>query len=132
MEKIGFNADNAEEYFADLCAHYRTLANEVFARDNEGRHASEQMYSAEYQKYIGAQMAMKEVLDYFSKFDLAKHQTNADRIRAMSDEELAGFLNRVKEPCNYCQLAVVAGACTETLCDDAMEEWLKQPVKEEL
>ena len=56
--------------------------------------------------------------------------TNADRIRAMRDEELAEFLNRVKEPCGCCQLSAVDGACTETLCDDAMEEWLKQPVED--
>lgn len=56
-----------------------------------------------------------------------KQKTNGDRIR---DEELAEFLNRVKEHCEYCQLSAVAGACTETLCDDAMEEWLKQPVED--
>lgn len=59
-----------------------------------------------------------------------KPDTNADRIRAMSDEELAEFLNRVKEPCDRCQLAVTEGACTETLCDDAMMKWLKQPADE--
>ena len=53
--------------------------------------------------------------------------TNADHIRSMTDEELAEFLGRVKRPCDYCKLARVAGACTETLCDDAMENWLKQP-----
>ena len=58
-----------------------------------------------------------------------KPQTNVDRIRAMSDEQLAEFLNRVKEPCDCCQLAVVEGACTETLCDDAMTKWLKQPAE---
>ena len=56
--------------------------------------------------------------------------TNADYIRAMSDEELAEFVNRARQPCNYCQLADVMGACTETLCDDAMKNWLKQPYKE--
>ena len=56
--------------------------------------------------------------------------TNADRIRAMSDEELAKFLsNDLKEPCDCCQLAVFEGACTETLCDDAMMKWLQQPVE---
>lgn len=60
-----------------------------------------------------------------------KPMTNGDRIRAMSDEELAEFLNRVKQPCDNCQLAVVEGACTETLCDDAMEKWLKQPCEVE-
>ena len=58
--------------------------------------------------------------------------TNADRIRAMSDEELAKFLsNDLKEPCDCCQLAVFEGACTETLCDDAMMKWLQQPVEGE-
>ena len=61
-----------------------------------------------------------------------KKQTNADRIRAMSDEELAVFLSRdLKEPCDYCQLAVFEGACTEKLCDDAMMKWLQQPAEGE-
>lgn len=67
---------------------------------------------------------------YKSRYiDEQQRTTNADRIRAMSDEELAEFLNRVKEPCDCCQLAVVAGACTETLCDEAMMKWLKQPAE---
>lgn len=58
--------------------------------------------------------------------------TNADRIRSMSDEELAVFLSMdLIEPCDYCQLAVFEGACTETLCDDAMMKWLQRPVKED-
>lgn len=65
-----FDADAAEEYFVDLLVYYRNVANDIFKRDNEGRHASEQTYSAEYQKFVGMQSAMKEVLDYFSKFEL--------------------------------------------------------------
>lgn len=60
-----------------------------------------------------------------------KPMTNADRIRAMSDEELADFLNRVKEPCDYCELARVMGACADSLCDSAMERWLQLPVEGE-
>lgn len=42
--------------------------------------------------------------------------TNAEKIRSMTDQELAVFLSRdLKEPCDYCQLAVFEGACTETL-----------------
>ena len=65
-----FDADAAEEYFVDLLVYYRDVANDIFKRDNEGRHAFEQTYSAEYQKFVGMQSAMKEVLDYFSKFEL--------------------------------------------------------------
>ena len=58
--------------------------------------------------------------------------TNADRIRAMSDEELAVFLSMdLKQPCDYCQLADFEGACTETLCEDAMMKWLQQPTEKQ-
>ena len=59
-----------------------------------------------------------------------RKQTNADKIRSMNDQELAVFLSRGIEQCNYCQLAVFEGACTETLCDDAMMKWLQQPAEE--
>lgn len=65
-----FNADAAEDYFASLACYYHDTANNIFKRDNEGRHASEQICSAEYQKYIGMEIAMREVLDYFANFDL--------------------------------------------------------------
>ena len=70
IKKPVFNPDAAEEYFSMLLTSYRDTANDIFRRDNEGRHASEQIYSAEYQKYVGMQIAMREVLEYFSKFDL--------------------------------------------------------------
>ena len=104
-----FSADAAEEYFSTLLTYYRNTGNDIFKRDNEGRHVSDQIYSAEYQKYLGMQIAMREVLEYFAKFELGdtalrqqgvadkdvwKNEplTNAQKIRAMSDEELAEFL----------------------------------------
>ena len=54
-------------------------------------------------------------------------KTNADRIRNMSDDELAEFLNGVDEhgissqyidvPCDCC--------CEKTACDKCWKEWLK-------
>lgn len=70
IKKPVFNADAAEEYFSDLLAYYRNIANDIFRRDNDGRHASGQIYSAEYQKFLGMQAAMREVLEYFGKYDL--------------------------------------------------------------
>ena len=86
-------------------------------------------------RYEGRCYGTKEIdpcpgYDKCSNFK-ANFTTIADHIRSMNDEELAEFLNRVKQPCNYCQLAVVMGACTESLCDDAMEKWLKQPYEEQ-
>lgn len=67
-----FNADAAEEYFSDLLVFYRKTANDIFKRDNEGRSASNHIYSAEYQKWLGMQVAMREVLEYFGKYDLGE------------------------------------------------------------
>ena len=87
-KKPVFDADAAEEYFTDLAVFYKNTANDIFKRDNEGRHASEHIWSAEYQKYLGMQIAMREVLEYFLKFEL--QQPNAplslDELREMDGE----------------------------------------------
>jgi len=72
MKKPLFNADAAEEYFSMMLTCYRDTANDIFRRDNEGRPASEQHYSAEYQKYLGMQIALREVLEYFGKYELGE------------------------------------------------------------
>ena len=84
-KKPVFNADAAEEYFSDLLVYYRNTANDIFRRDNDGRHASEHIYSAEYQKYVGMQIAMREVLEYFSKYELCEWITEipTDRLREL-------------------------------------------------
>ena len=78
-----FSADAAEEYFSTLLTYYRNTGNDIFKRDNEGRHVSDQIYSAEYQKYLGMQIAMREVLEYFAKFELGdtaiRQQDAADK-----------------------------------------------------
>ena len=56
----------------------------------------------------------------------AKPKTNADRIRAMSDEELAGMLRSTG-----CPLARSDMACKEFgSCRNCWLEYLKQPVKD--
>lgn len=49
--------------------------------------------------------------------------TNADRIRAMSDEELVELLNH--GCCPY-----IEGECTMMWCEECISEWLKQPAKD--
>ena len=85
MDKPLFNADAAEEYFTCLCTYYRDTRNDILKRDNEGRHASEQVYSAEYQKFLGMELAMREVLEYFSKFDLGPTGEGFRRDRILRD-----------------------------------------------
>ena len=68
--------------------------------------------------------------------DHAKPQTNADRIRAMSDEELADWIART-QIANVAEALSIAGIPYEQT--DGIEaetkkgclEWLKQPVEEQ-
>lgn len=59
----------------------------------------------------------------------AKPVTNADRIRAMTDEELADFIRDVSWECQdaYCGRCQ---SCKYPWCStDMMEKWLKQPAE---
>ena len=53
--------------------------------------------------------------------------TNADRIRAMSDEELVEFIKNIKVRAALCK-AVGNDDAFEELCS---AEWLKQPAEED-
>ena len=56
---------------------------------------------------------------------IKKQQTNADRIRAMSDEELVDFLGEYRF-CDICDEG--CEACTyHGDCDKRLLDWLKQP-----
>lgn len=60
--------------------------------------------------------------------DHAKPQTNADRIRAMSDEELVELLANISENGEYeffCDNPKRMIACDN--CKRCVKEWLKQP-----
>ena len=54
-------------------------------------------------------------------------RTNADRIRAMTDEELAEFIKHIKVRAAFCK-AVKNNDAFEELCS---AEWLQQPAGEE-
>ena len=60
-----------------------------------------------------------------------KPQTNADRIRAMSDEELAACLLFMGTVCECC---AKSPECNEVpgyyKCNEGIRDWLRQPVKD--
>ena len=70
-------------------------------------------------------MAVKALEDVTDK-NVGK-MTNADRIRAMSDEELAEFIKHIKVRAVFCK-AVKNNDAFEELCS---AEWLKQPAEED-
>ena len=61
--------------------------------------------------------------------DVGKNEplTNAQKIRAMSDEELAEFIKHIKVRAAFCK-AVKDNDAFEELCS---AEWLKQPAEED-
>lgn len=60
------------------------------------------------------------------------HITNADHIRAMSDEELMEFISRVEigdfNTSDYGK--TFCGLCDFDSCDECLLDWLQQPYKE--
>lgn len=77
-------------------------------------------------------MCLKPIDEICPKNNVASEkrpQTNADRIRAMSDEELARFLSN---PCECTVDPTTDGyrECGNSLCIQYLLEWLKQPAEE--
>ena len=68
-------------------------------------------------------MAVKALEDVTDK-NVGK-MTNADRIRAMNDEELAEFIKHIKVRAAFCK-AVKDNDAFEALCS---AEWLQQPAE---
>ena len=69
----------------------------------------------------------KATQDFAHKLiDHAKPTTNADHIRAMSDEELAEFIKNIKVRAVLCK-AVKNNNAFEALCS---AEWLQQPAED--
>lgn len=57
-----------------------------------------------------------------------KPQTNADRIRAMSDEEMAKFIGH-NSLCDQIQNDNGAWCKKQSVCEGCLVEWLKQPAE---
>ena len=71
----------------------------------------------------------KSAQDFARKLiDHAKPQTNADRIRAMSDEELAKFIGEEGFHCEICSKEVNSEC--DLRCSTYCLEWLQQPAEE--
>lgn len=70
----------------------------------------------------------------FRKEQEQRVRTNADRIRCMSDEDLAKFLAGFDPHCCNCPADGVCGGCSSTPPRDCawwFEEWLQEPCKME-
>ena len=80
-----------------------------------------------YGNWDGFDEEMQNAPDIFAR----KPQTNADRIRAMTDEELARLLASNAD-CNECRIYSYKDGCMENYdtCVCRWLDWLKQEAKE--
>ena len=82
--------------------------------------AAKQEYCVGYSSYV-IDNVLGWLKEYFEIVEAPK--TNADRIRALSDEELAKFIKTIKTRAVLCK-SVKNNDAFEELCS---AEWLKQP-----
>lgn len=55
--------------------------------------------------------------------------TNGERIRSMTDEELAEFLNGILSDCDYCPMWAICHETALSNCGKICMQWLKSEVK---
>lgn len=77
------------------------------------------------------QPAVKKVIETIKIELQAEPETNADRIRAMTDEELAEFLEKVSDGCDSCPMLKECTYSDEEISEKQIRlKWLKQEVEE--
>lgn len=100
-------------------------------RDEVYKYMAEIMGRPVYSHELADKKIMKELREK-SRDDFVKlcqaGNTNADRIRSMTDEELEDFLFHIGVNCALCN---ENGGCeSHRFCDDeTLEEWLQSPVE---
>lgn len=91
-------------------------------------------------EYLNLGWAIGDVLDTLELLRMLqpKVETNADRIRAMSDEELASEMNQrsISTICDIvcqgdCKAIATLNKTRGEVCEEIIMEWLQQPAEEE-
>ena len=79
---------------------------------------------ASYDPYFHAFICSKSNCDYLRRIK----STNADRIRVMTDEELAHFISEIADCC-VCKAEMGKGCSAGKKCEDFWLDWVKQEVE---
>ena len=78
---------------------------------------------------VKADYSMPDDYDFLVQYEPPKPQTNADRIRSMSDEELAGFLSSNAFDCAGTLCCASAFCESAETCKERFLSWLKSPAE---
>ncbi len=140
-EEIKLSDDLVDE-LKEACYHKRTADSVYNDVSSAFKFAGLDDFIGDYEIYSCIEMdypsAAKKIVSVFQSAIVpmlknilargAKVLTNADRIRAMSDEELADFLGQYK----FCDMCVEGcDACTYNgECNKRLLDWLQQPAEE--
>lgn len=81
-------------------------------------------------------MLFSNIDEIIDSTPIEKPMTNADRIREMSDEELAQWINDgiSADPCDYCEFNNIycdGSPCRGKAYTETIIEWLRQPAEED-
>ena len=85
-------------------------------------HGKDEPYCERHSKWIRNTL----LCSAWEMVSVQKPQTNADRIRAMTDEELARFVTRE----DLCELTCNSSIPCDGRCEAKMLDWLKREAKE--
>lgn len=112
---------------------------EVLRARKQGRQNPLIVYTkADAKEHLSVMDRDKGVVDAFLR-DCNKAKTNADRIRSMSDAEIADFIlkncdNPISEVnedmCNFCNIYEEDKGCDSDYCKNALLKWLQSEVEE--
>ena len=69
-KKPPFDADAAEEFIAEKLCDVCKRKNEVFRKDNMDRDRFDFVYTDQYYRLLGEEIAYRKILDYFAQFEL--------------------------------------------------------------
>lgn len=69
-KKPPFDADAAEEFIARQLKDARDRKEEVFRKDNMDRDRFDFVYTDQYYRLLGEEIAYRKILDYFAQFEL--------------------------------------------------------------
>lgn len=70
VTKPQFNADDAEEFIARRLKDAHDRKEEVFRKDNMDRDRFDFVYTDQYYRLLGEEIAYRKILDYFAQFEL--------------------------------------------------------------
>lgn len=115
--------EEAREYWSKRLERAEGYSDEHW--DAEERHAH--TYYIDALKHAVTALAICREREEAAK----QPKTNGDKIRAMTDEELADWLTDGHDKCDICKLCSFGACRIESECEKGVLEWLKQEVRED-